>query len=270
METALANDLECVVVSRTRHESNEAILDSFESKGAEIQFTASEDVLRMTEVLTGADAVICTMGEAGIYGGVEYQILDAALRAGVKRFIPNEFGLDTLRLPYGTGSLFDEKKKFQAELKSRPIDFTIIFIGGIFDYFLPNLREYEGITTFGDDLDVPYYTHSREDLSEITLRAAFNSNGKNQYIHLKYNLVTQNQVLERLAAYFPDTEFPRAFVPREEILDGTHEVKAAIWINGHCGKTDPRSMDAAELYPDYKFTTVAKALSDPEFVFGNQ
>ncbi len=64
VETALTNDLECVVVSRTRHESNEAILDSFESKGAEIQFAASEDVSQMTEALTGADAIICTMGES--------------------------------------------------------------------------------------------------------------------------------------------------------------------------------------------------------------
>lgn len=53
-----------------------------------------------------------------------------------------------------------------------------------------------------------------------------------------------------------------------EILDGTHEVKAAIWINGHCDKTDPRSTDAAELFLDYQFASASDALGVPEFFLG--
>lgn len=58
-------------------------------------------------------------------------------------------------------------------------------------------------------------------------------------------------------------------MPTADILDGTHEVKAAIWINGHCGKADPHSLDASDLYPDYQFTSVDDTLSGPEFVHGN-
>ena len=51
------------------------------------------------------------------------------------------------------------------------------------------------------------------------------------------------------------------------LADGTYEIKADIWIQGHCGKADPQSLDAADFYPDYQFTTVNDALRDPELVF---
>ena len=55
---------------------------------------------------------------------------------------------------------------------------------------------------------------------------------------------------------------------QEDILNGTHEVKAAIWINGHAGKVDPRSLDASGLFPDYIFETVDDVLNNHAFVFG--
>lgn len=269
-EEALGRGYECRVVSRARTPRNDTILGRFESLGAAIHYGASNDVSWLKSVLTGSEVVACAMGESGVYGQVEYAILEAALAAGVKRFLPNEFGLDTLRLPPGTGALFDEKQKFQRSLKESGMPFTIIFNGGIFDYFLPNLSAYDAIITFGDDFDVPYYTHARRDLAAITIRAAFDPRCENQYIHLKHNLVTQRQVLEKLTAHYPGHDFSRSHVTREEILDGTHEVKAAIWINGHAGEADPRSLDAADLFPDFEFETVDDALSNREFVFGKR
>lgn len=151
---------ECVIVTRSRIGVNKALIAQYEQLGAEIQVASPDDVPVMTGVLAKTDVVVCAMGEPGIYGMVEYEILAAAQAAGVKRFIPNEFGLDTLRLPYGTGALFDEKNKFQEALTSSGVAYTIIFNGGAFDYFLPNLREHYAITTFGDDFEVPYACRS--------------------------------------------------------------------------------------------------------------
>ena len=267
-EEALNRGYECRLVSRSRSVSNSESLDHSESQGGKIYHGDPGDVSWMETVLAGSEAVICAMGESGIYGQVEYAILEAALNAGVKRFIPNEFGLDTLRLPPGTGKLFDEKQKFQQALKESGMPFTIVFNGGIFDFFLPNLLFYDAITTFGNDFDVPYYTHSRTDLAAITIRAAFDLRCENQYLHLKHNLVTQRQVLELLEKNFPGNEFPRVHMPQEEILDGTHEIKAAIWINGHAGKSDPLSLNPSALFPDYTFEVVDDTLSRGGFVLG--
>ncbi len=268
-EEALKQGHDCHVVSRARTSKNDAKLRQFESLGAKIHYGNVSDVPSMEKVLSGSEVVVCTMGEAGIYGQVEYSILKAAKAVGIKRFIPNEFGLDTLRLPPETGALFDEKQMFQRELRKSGMPFTILFNGGIFDFFLPNLREYDVITTFGDDFEVPYYTHSRKDLANITIQSAFDPKCANQYIHLQHNLVTQRKVLGKLLKYFPGYEFPRAHVAQAELLDGTHEIKAAIWINGHAGKTDPRSIDASDLFPDYEFETTDDALSNHNFVYGS-
>ena len=267
-EATLQLGHQCRVVTRGRSTSNGAALDRLQQDGANIYGGAPDDVAWMTEVLTGCDVVICAMGEGAIYGQVENVILQAALDAGVRRFIPNEFGLDSLRLPTGTGALFDEKKQFQATLKARGMPFTIIFNGGIFDFFLPNLTSYEAITTFGDDLDVPYFTHSRSDLAMVTVMAALEPRCENQYLHLTENHVTQQRVLSILARNYPDQVFPKAHMTQEEICDGTHEIKKAIWIDGHGGEIDSRCLRASDLFPAHRFETVEHALGNPEFVFG--
>ncbi len=253
------------VITRGRTPSNATTLDQLQQSGAEIHCGAPDDIPWMTKTLTGCDAVICAMGEGAIYGQVEYAILEAALAAGVKRFVPNEFGLDTLRLPMGTGALFDEKKKFQARLRSSGMPFTVIFNGGIFDFILPNLRFYEGITTFGNDLDVPYYTHSREDIATLTVKAALDVRCINQFVHLTETRTTQRAVLGMLEHLYPENDFPKAHMSYEAICDGTHEVKKAIWIDGHAGELDPRCLEAGELFPEHTFVTVEQALRDKGF-----
>ena len=120
-EAVLIQEHEAVLVTRARTAINEAQLDHFSASGAEIAFASVTDLHAMTEVLKGADVVVCAVaGEVDAIRSIEYPLLEAAKAAAVKRFIPNEFGLDTLRLPMGTGAIFDEKKKFQQAIKAVP------------------------------------------------------------------------------------------------------------------------------------------------------
>ena len=160
--------------------------------------------------------------------------------------------------------------EFQQAVKDNGVPFTVVFNGGIFDYFLPNLREEPAIMTFGDRLDLPFYTHAKEDIGVIAIRAALDDRCENQYVHLKYNLVTQRETHAILYSGYPDLDFPKGYMSPEEIMDGTHEVKTAVWIEGHCGRADPRCLDPAELYPDYRHISPEEALHDPEFVFVDQ
>jgi uncharacterized protein YbjT (DUF2867 family) len=270
-EAALALGHDCVVVSRGETPRNAATLAELDARGAQIVFAFPEDVPAMTKIFKGSDAVICALtGDADIVDRVEPKLLQAAQAARVRRFVPNEFGLDTLRVPPGASALFDEKKMFQSLMQEEGVPFTVIFNGGIFDYFLPNLREYPAITTFGDDHDVPYYVHAREDIGAITVRAALDPRCENRYVHLRYNLVSQNEVLDLLRKNFPDYAFPTAHVSAEEIKDAKHQVNAAVWITGHAGVADPFCLDPVELYPDHRFKSAADALADPQFVFGDK
>jgi hypothetical protein len=44
----------------------------------------------LVEALTGQDALICTLNDDA--SGIQVQLIEAAVEAGVKRFIPNEWG----------------------------------------------------------------------------------------------------------------------------------------------------------------------------------
>jgi NmrA-like family len=63
------------------------------------------------------------------------RILQPAVAAGVRRFVPDEFGVHTKGLAYRVGTLFDAKKTFQETLWTSGLEWTLIFTGGIFDYF---------------------------------------------------------------------------------------------------------------------------------------
>ena len=62
-------------------------------------------------------------------------------------------------------------------------DWTIIYPGLIFDYSLPNLREYDSITTYGD-LDVPFPVTSCSDIGRVTALAALDERTINKGVQI--------------------------------------------------------------------------------------
>ncbi len=95
-------------------------------------------VAELTEVLKGQDAVVSTLGSFAVGG--QTPLADAALAAGVKRFIPSEFGVNT-RKAIGTplGGVLGAKIKLVDHLdelaKANPgFSWTGISIGLFFDW----------------------------------------------------------------------------------------------------------------------------------------
>lgn len=89
----------------------------------------------LVAALKGQDAVVSAIGGAGV--SAQTKIIDAAIAAGVKRFIPSEFGSDTtnpLTLEYFPG--WAEKVEIRKYLESKQdqIEWTGIFNGLFFDW----------------------------------------------------------------------------------------------------------------------------------------
>ena len=53
----------------------------------------------LVEVLTGQDAVVSAVGPLGTE--IQKTVIDAAIAAGVRRFVPSEYGYDTINWPKG-------------------------------------------------------------------------------------------------------------------------------------------------------------------------
>jgi hypothetical protein len=76
--------------------------------GVTVKKADFESVQSLTAALRGQDAVVSAISSSVIGG--QYPIVDAAIAAKVKRFIPSEFGINTRKISReGFGRLVQEK-----------------------------------------------------------------------------------------------------------------------------------------------------------------
>jgi hypothetical protein len=173
----------------------------------------------------------------------------------------------------------------QARLRACGIDFTLIFPGLIFDYSLPNLREYEAITTYGD-VDLKYPVTHCDDIGAVTVRAALDPRCVNKGVQIAANWICQADFLPLLKRHHPDRNFPVKHVDTAYVLDRAEhgdlklpeeqpererfQINRACYVWGIVVAKEPHAdtLDAQELFPDMQFKSIESALSDPEFVFG--
>ena len=85
---ALLNDpdFKVTILSRTNSES------SFPA-GARVRKVDYDSHAELVEALHGIEAVVCAVGAAGFEG--QKRIIDAAIAAGVQRYLPSEFSSNT-------------------------------------------------------------------------------------------------------------------------------------------------------------------------------
>lgn len=274
-----------VLVRSLKHQKQ---LNEYKANGAEIvEVTDMLDVDAMASALSGADILICAVpGSEQIINEQEPIWLEAAVKAGVKRFVPTEFGCHTRSLAYGDGILFNYKKKMHEKIFASGISWTFFYTGGIFDYFLPNLRFFRKITTFGE-MDLPIYTHEIEDIGKVAAMALTDERTLNRCVQMDYNVLTQTEMLDLLKSSFPDypfeyEHFSTAFIT-DARLTASDQVTAkkgsetdrerwginyVIYVIGKLAGFTDETVRASELYPDYQVSkTPAKAISNPDFVF---
>ncbi|NMC73768.1 MAG: NmrA family NAD(P)-binding protein [Geobacteraceae bacterium] len=281
---------EVLAVSRGRTASNLSRLDDLEALGVRTVFQADlTDVNGLTALLDGCDtAVVALRANARLIRELEPPILEAARRAQVRRFVPDEFGTHTKAIEYGVGTLFDAKKDIQELVFASGLEWTLLFPGGIFDYFLPNLRLFERITTFGN-LQCPFPTHSIDDIGAICARAVADPRTANKAVQIYANVVTQQYLVDMLVRMWPHYPFTFEHVSTEKILylkehgdperisakggaepdRERHGINYATYVLGRLAcLDDPDTLCANDLYPDHVYTTPEEALADPKFVFG--
>ena len=193
-----------IAISRSLSSGVSEKLKVLKEQGARVaEVSDMRNQAMIEDVIKGADVLVCAVpGDQTVINELEPIWLEAALNAGVSRFVPTEFGCHTRSLDYGDGVLFDCKKDFHEKLFKSGIDWTLIYTGGIFDYFLPNLRFFRKITTFGA-MTLPIYVHEIEDIGRISALAITDDRTVNKCIQLDYNVLTQVEMLDLLKKHHP-------------------------------------------------------------------
>ncbi|TVY35112.1 Bifunctional pinoresinol-lariciresinol reductase [Lachnellula occidentalis] len=95
----------------------------------------------VTAAFEGQDAVVSTVGTEGLQG--QQVLIDAAIAAGVKRFLPSEFGTDIANPKVGALPVFGYKiatqKYLQEALAAKPgMTYTYVSNGAFLDWGLKN------------------------------------------------------------------------------------------------------------------------------------
>ena len=102
--------------------------------GVDVVEVDLDDLAQATAACVGMDCVVSALnGLRATIIGSQSVLLDAAVAAGVPRFIPSDFCLDFTRTPSGSNRNMDLRREFKERLDGAPIRATSILNGAFMD-----------------------------------------------------------------------------------------------------------------------------------------
>ncbi|MEJ8756336.1 NmrA family NAD(P)-binding protein [Pontibacter sp. H259] len=120
-----------------RSDSNASKVNALHNVGAVICVVDFHNAVDLTKACEGADCVVSALsGLHYVIVGVQTLLLNAAVAAGVSRFIPSDFAIDFTKLPYGNNRNLDFRKEFKERLDKAPIAATSILCGMFADLLI--------------------------------------------------------------------------------------------------------------------------------------
>ncbi|OBT61855.1 hypothetical protein VE03_08828 [Pseudogymnoascus sp. 23342-1-I1] len=159
----------------------------------------------LAEAFQGQDAVVCALGAAGLAD--EIKIIDASVKAGVKRFIPSEYGSNsknakaTTLIPF-----FGLKAQINAHLEAQEakgLTWTGIAAGPIFDWGINigvvgfNIHTKEALIFDGGDRR--FSSSNLSQLGNAVVAVLSNpTTTVNQYLYIDSFTASQNEILATL------------------------------------------------------------------------
>ena len=113
-----------------RSNSNSEKVEELRKRGAAISEVDFDSVPELTEACAGGSCVISALsGLRDVIVETQTLLLDAAVKAGVPRFIPSDYSIDFTKLTPGTNRNLDLRREFHERLDKAPISATSILNG---------------------------------------------------------------------------------------------------------------------------------------------
>lgn len=160
-----------------RPQSDSGKVEKLKSLGAAVTDFEMSDAKKLKSAVKGASCVVSAL--SGLHDTIvdtQTKLLQAAIEAGVPRFIPSDFSVDFTRLPDGDNRNFDLRKDFHKVLDKSPIGSTSIMNGAfsfVLGYNSPlfNVQD-RTVAYWGDDPDWKLDFSTMENTADYTAAAA--------------------------------------------------------------------------------------------------
>jgi nucleoside-diphosphate-sugar epimerase len=122
------------VIAIVRQSTNAEKINALEKLGVQVQKVDMQNVEAVTKICSGISCVVSALsGLEDVILGTQKILLDAAVKAGVPRFIPSDYSLDFTKFNDGENRNLDWRRQFHTYLNAQPIKATTIFNGAFMD-----------------------------------------------------------------------------------------------------------------------------------------
>ncbi|EXB37142.1 hypothetical protein L484_018565 [Morus notabilis] len=258
------------------------IVNKFKSLGVKLVHGDLYDHGSLVKAIKQVDVVISTVGHGQIPDQVK--IIAAIKEAGnVKRFFPSEFGndVDRTHAVEPAKSAFAVKAHIRRAIEAEGIPYTYVSSNFFAGYFLPTLAQ-PGATApprdkaiiLGDGNPKAIF-NKEEDIGTYTIRAADDPRTLNKtlYIRPPANIISFNELVSLWEKKIGKT-LVKEHLSEEQVLkniqglgaDSTERdiINHSVFVKGdHTNfEIDPSfGVEASQLYPDVKYTTVDEYLN---------
>ncbi|KLO11934.1 NAD-binding protein [Schizopora paradoxa] len=249
-------------------------------RGVEIRSVdvSADDVAQLGAAFQGVDILISTL----VYSEIDSQIkvADAAKLAGVKRFVPDDWGTASVR---GVRKLYDQKAKIQDHVKSIGLGYTFIDVGywaSLLMPVAPEQSEYPGFDIvpcnnhhiYGSG-DVRTAVIVRSDIGKFVAEIISDERTVNRYVFCWGDEKSQNEMWEIARKVKAESGgalnlAPKAVIGKAEIEEKSkspefytsvgYEYMNSMFIRGDNTVENAKkpeyggALDARELYPHIK------------------
>ncbi|XP_059647663.1 phenylcoumaran benzylic ether reductase Pyrc5-like [Cornus florida] len=258
------------------------IIESFKNSGVALIQGDLNNHESLVNAIKQVDVVISTVGTAMVPDQVK--IIAAIKEAGnVKRFFTSEFGMDVDRVhavePAKTA--FQTKSQIRRAVEAEGIPHTFVSSNFFAGYFLPTLCQ-PGVTSpprdkiviLGDGNPKAIF-NKEDDIGAYTIKAVDDPRTLNKilYINPPGNIYSMNELVSLWEKKIGKT-LERIYVPEEQVLKNIQKasfpmnvvlaISHAAFVKGDQTnfEIEPSfGMEASELYPDVKCTTVDEYLN---------
>lgn len=147
-----------------------------EQQGVEVITVDTYSTEALVQACIGVSCVVSALqGLRDVIVDAQKALLDAAIAAGVPRFIPSDFSIDFTRLPAGENRNFDLRRAFHEHLDKASINATSIFNGAFAEVLMygnPLLDLKSRTTGYWESPDWPIDFTTMDDTAAFTAAAA--------------------------------------------------------------------------------------------------
>ena len=169
--------------------------------GTDVADVDFESVDSLKAALAGQDAVVATLATESI--GAQKTLIDASIAAGVKRFLPSDFGSNLDNPKTRALPVYTQKVQIQDYLaekaKTTGLTYTIVYNSAFLDWGLEKgfiLNTSDGKPTIIDGGDLPFSATTLTTVGDAVVAVlAHPEETKNRAVYIEDIKVTQNQLL---------------------------------------------------------------------------